>query len=180
MPHIKILNKNDIKAFDSPPEFNSEDRKNKLYYAFQELGKVVRSAYLLKYLRKPELRRTVNHATTVSERFNDFIQFVTFGNQGTIAANSRDEQRKIIKYGHLVASIWIFLMHDIAGIGSAPQLENQGMNMDIVAAVELPNCQAIKPLKGQKSLVTGGSSGIGNSYFSSVQVVSCLFIWIEP
>ena len=80
---------------------------------FKELGKVIRSAYLLKYLRKPELRRTVNRATTISERFNDFIQFVTFGNQGTIAANSRDEQRKIIKYGHLVANILIFMnVHD--------------------------------------------------------------------
>jgi len=97
----------------------SGTRKNKLYYAFQELGKVVRSAYLLKYLRKPELRRTVNHATTVSERFNDFIQFVTFGNQGTIAANSRDEQRKIIKYGHLVANILIFMnVHDQSKIMS--------------------------------------------------------------
>ncbi len=91
----------------------SGTRKNKLYYAFQELGKVIRSAYLLKYLRKPELRRTVNNATTVSERFNDFIQFVTFGNRGTIGATSRDEQRKIIKYGHLVANILIFMnVHD--------------------------------------------------------------------
>jgi len=91
----------------------SGTRKNKLFYAFQELGKVVRSAYLLKYLRKPKHRRSVNHATTVNERFNDFIQFVTFGNQGVIAANSRDEQRKIIKYGHLVANILIFMnVHD--------------------------------------------------------------------
>jgi len=87
----------------------SGTRKNKLFYAFQELGKVIRSAYLLKTLRKPELRRNVNHATTVSERFNDFIQFVTFGNQGVIATNSRDEQRKIIKYGHLVANILIYM-----------------------------------------------------------------------
>jgi len=84
-------------------------RKNKLFYAFQELGKVVRSAYLLKYIREPKLRRVVNHATTVSESFNDFIQFVSFGNQGVIAENSRDEQRKIIKYGHLVANILIFM-----------------------------------------------------------------------
>jgi TnpA family transposase len=91
----------------------SRTRKNKLYYAFQELGKVIRSAYLLKYLRKPELRWTVNNATTVSERFNEFIQFVTFGNSGTIAANSRDEQRKIIKYRHPVANILIFMnVHD--------------------------------------------------------------------
>lgn len=84
-------------------------RKNKLFYAFQELGKVARSEYLLKYLRKPKLRRSVNHATTVNERFNDYIQFVAFGNRGIIAANSRDEQRKIIKYGHLVANILIFM-----------------------------------------------------------------------
>lgn len=84
-----------------------------MHYAFQELGKVVRSAYLLKYLRKPELRRTVNHATTVSERLNDFIPFVTFGNRGTIASSFCDEQRKIIKYGHLVANILIFMnVHD--------------------------------------------------------------------
>ncbi len=47
-------------------------------------------------MRKPELRRSVNHATAVSERFNDFIQFLTFGNQGVIAANFREEQRKIM------------------------------------------------------------------------------------
>jgi TnpA family transposase len=96
---------------------SSGTRKNKLFYAFRELGKVVRSAYLLKYLRKPTLRRTVNHATTVNERFNDFIQFVTFGNQGVIAENSRDEQRKIIKYGHLVANLLIFMnVHDQSNI----------------------------------------------------------------
>jgi TnpA family transposase len=84
-------------------------RKNKLYFAFQELGKVVRSAYLLNYIRDPDLRRKVNHATTVSEAFNDFIQYVTFGNKGIIAENTRDQQRKIIRYGHLVANILIFM-----------------------------------------------------------------------
>ena len=84
-------------------------RKNKLYFAFQELGKVIRSAYLLRYIRKPNLRRKVNHATTVSESFNNFIQFVAFGNKGIITENSRDEQRKIIRYGHLVANALIFM-----------------------------------------------------------------------
>ena len=88
-------------------------RKNKLYFAFQELGKVIRSAYLLEYIRKPNLRRKVNHATTVSEAFNNFIQFVTFGNKGIIAENTRDQQRKIIRYGHLVANALIFMnVHD--------------------------------------------------------------------
>ena len=87
----------------------SFSRKNKLYLAFQELGKVVRSGFLLRYFRLPEMRRDINHATTISEAFNDFIQWVGFGNNGIIAENSRDEQRKIIKYGHLVANAMIFM-----------------------------------------------------------------------
>lgn len=112
----------------------SYSRKNKLYFAFQELGKVVRSAYLLRYLRKPDFRRTVNHATTVSEAFNDFIQFVMFGNQGIIAENTRDQQRKIIKYGHLVANALIFMnvydqskvMNDLLheGVKITPEIAN--------------------------------------------------------
>ena len=115
---------------------SSGTRKNKLFYAFQELGKVVRSAYLLKYLRKPKLRRNVNHATTVNERFNDFIQFVTFGNQGIIAANSRDEQRKIIKYGHLVANILIFMnVHDQSKIMNKLIQEGYVITPELAAAL---------------------------------------------
>jgi TnpA family transposase len=40
----------------------THSKKNKLFFAFQELGKVVRSAYLLNYVRDPDLRRKVNHA----------------------------------------------------------------------------------------------------------------------
>jgi TnpA family transposase len=87
----------------------THSRKNKLYFAFQELDKAVRSAYLLRYIRDPDLRRKVNHATTVSEAFNDFIQFVAFGNKGIIAENTRDQQRKIIRYGHLVVNALIFM-----------------------------------------------------------------------
>lgn len=115
---------------------SSGTRKNKLFYAFQDLGKVVRSAYLLKYLRKPKFRRSVNHATTVNERFNDFIQFVTFGNQGVIAANSRDEQRKIIKYGHLVANILIFMnVHDQSKIMNKLIQEGHVITPEMAAAL---------------------------------------------
>jgi hypothetical protein len=43
----------------------------------------------------PEMRRDINHATTISEAFNEFIQWVGFGNNGIITENSRDEQRKV-------------------------------------------------------------------------------------
>jgi len=60
-------------------------RKNKLYVAMRELGRVVRTVFLLKYLSDPTLRRTIQGATNKSEAFNKFIQWVSFGGGGLIA-----------------------------------------------------------------------------------------------
>ncbi|MCP4143439.1 MAG: transposase [Chloroflexi bacterium] len=103
------IQKGRISASTILRRLSSFNRKNKLYFAFQELGKVMRSVFLLQYFRLPEMRRDINHATTISEAFNEFIQWVGFGNNGMITENSRDEQRKIIKYGHLVANALIFM-----------------------------------------------------------------------
>lgn len=85
----------------------SESTKNKLYFAFRELGRVIRTLFLLKYLNAPELRRTIHAATNKSEQFNDFAQWLMFGGEGVIAENVRHEQRKVIKYNHLVANMVI-------------------------------------------------------------------------
>ncbi len=83
-------------------------RKNKLYQAFRELGRVIRTAYLMKYIKDVELRSTIQAATNKSEAFNGFAKWIAFGNDGIIRENSREEQRKIIKYNHLVANCLIF------------------------------------------------------------------------
>ncbi|TDQ45009.1 Tn3 family transposase [Permianibacter aggregans] len=82
-------------------------RKNRLYYAFRELGRVVRTKFLLQYIMDIELRRTIHAATNKSEQFNDFAKWLFFGGQGIIAENIRHEQRKVIKYNHLVANMII-------------------------------------------------------------------------
>jgi hypothetical protein len=63
---------------------------------------------LLQYLADPELRRTILGAMNKSEAFNGFLKWLFFGGQGIIAENRRDEQRKIIKYNHLVGNLVIF------------------------------------------------------------------------
>jgi TnpA family transposase len=82
-------------------------RKNKLYFAFRELGRVIRTKFLLQYISSIEVRRMISVATNKSERFNQFADFLLFGGKGVIAENVRDEQRKIIKYNHLVANLVI-------------------------------------------------------------------------
>lgn len=94
-------------------------RKNKLYQAFRELGRVIRTEFLLKYISNSELRVLIQAATNKSEAFNGFSQWIAFGGDGTIATNDRDEQRKIIKYNHLVANCLIF--HNLFSISRVLQ-----------------------------------------------------------
>jgi TnpA family transposase len=83
-------------------------KKNRLYQAFRELGCALRTEFLLKYLGSLELRALIQAATNKSEAYNGFVQWVAFGGEGVIATNDRDEQRKILKYNHLVANCVIF------------------------------------------------------------------------
>jgi TnpA family transposase len=54
------------------------------------------------------LRSTIQAATNKSESFNDFVQWLAFGGAGVIAENDRAQQRKVIKYNHLLANCLIF------------------------------------------------------------------------
>ena len=53
-------------------------RKNRLYFAFRELGRVIRTIFLLRYIDSIELRRMINAATNKSEHFNLYSQWISF------------------------------------------------------------------------------------------------------
>lgn len=53
-------------------------------------------------LDDPELRSTIHSATNKSEAFNAFAKWAFFGGEGVITENRRIEQRKRIKFNHLV------------------------------------------------------------------------------
>lgn len=89
-------------------------RKNKLYFAFRELGKVLRTMFLLNYISDVELRRVIHAATNKSEQLNGFLKWSFFGGDGIIPENIRHEQRKVIKYNQLVANMVIF--HNVVSI----------------------------------------------------------------
>lgn len=114
----------------------SYSRKNKLYFALRELGYVVRTIFLLRYISEADLRQAIQSATNKSERFNEFVQWISFGGDNVIAENVRDEQRKFIKYNHLVANILSF--HNIVSMTKAiDRLKAQGQQIsnEVLAAV---------------------------------------------
>jgi TnpA family transposase len=119
-------------------------RKNKLYQAFQELGRVIRTHFLLHYLDDAELRSTIQAATNKSEAFNGFAKWAFFGGEGVITHNRRAEQRKCIKFNHLIANCLIF--YNVQVISDVLyQLNQEGIEFDeqVVAALSPYLCQHI-------------------------------------
>jgi TnpA family transposase len=111
-------------------------RRNKLYLAFRELGRVVRTGFLLRYLADQELRSTIQAATNKSEQFNRFLKWVFFGGEGVITENSRDAQRKVIKYNHLVANCLIF--HNVCSLTRLiSQLQDEGEDVPETALARI-------------------------------------------
>ena len=86
----------------------SYSRKNKLYQSFSELGKAIRTIFLLKYISDINLRRTIQESTNKSEAYNGFTKWINFGGEGVIRENTRNDQRKLIKYNQLIANNIIF------------------------------------------------------------------------
>lgn len=124
------IQKGKIKASTVLRKLCSKSRKNKLYFAFRELGRVERSIFLLNYINDPEMRRMIQAATCKSEEFNQFIGWIRFGGGGVISDNMRPNQRKIIRFNHLLANMLIF--HTVV-------YQTKGINKLRAAGIEVPN-----------------------------------------
>jgi TnpA family transposase len=83
---------------------NSYSRRNKLYRAFRELGRVFRTLYLLRWIDDDDLRRTVTHEANKVEHYHDFASHLNFGSHGVLRTNSRVDQEKAMIANQLVAN----------------------------------------------------------------------------
>jgi len=79
-------------------------RKNRLYQAFRELGRVVRTEFLLRCLADPAMRDQITAAMNKLESYNDFSQWASFGNEGVLPDKHAYDQEKRVKYTDLVAN----------------------------------------------------------------------------
>ena len=84
-------------------------RHNNFYKAFRrEVGRVIRTVQLLRFLSDPQLRRRTTAETNKAESYNRFSDWCRFGNHGVIAADDPDEQEKILKFSTLLTNAVIF------------------------------------------------------------------------
>jgi len=82
-------------------------RKNRLYLAFQELGRVIRTIFLTEYLSNLQLREIITDTTNKVEAYNALSDWVCFGSNTIVASNDPDEMEKAIKYNLLVSNCLI-------------------------------------------------------------------------
>ena len=74
------------------------------YQAFRELGRVVRTVFLLEYLSNAKLREQITATTSKVEAYTGFAKWLNFGGGGVIDTIDLVEQEKHLKYNHLVAN----------------------------------------------------------------------------
>jgi hypothetical protein len=82
----------------------NESRKNRIYKAFRELGRAVRTVVLLRYLSEPELRESITTITNRVESFHNFAGWLRFGNVGVLADNDPEHMEKLVKFNELLAN----------------------------------------------------------------------------
>lgn len=107
----------------------SGSHKNATYTAFRDVGRVIRTVQLLRYLSDAPLRGRVTAATNKVEAFNGFSDWVRFGQRGTEAHNDPVEQEKDVKFTSLLANLVIF--HNTLDIADVVrQLQAEGWEID--------------------------------------------------
>src|SRR5215211_2067053 len=83
-------------------------RKNRLYVAAQEVGRVKRTMYLLRWISDAALRSGVTAGTNSVEGYHALTKWMQFGGEGIITENDPDEQQKRARYLGLLTSALIF------------------------------------------------------------------------
>ncbi|MCB1771244.1 MAG: transposase [Candidatus Competibacteraceae bacterium] len=116
-------------------KLGSHSRQNKLNRAFRELGRVVRTLFLLRYISEADLRRSIRAETTKVESYNDFLDWVGFGGP-VLKSDDPVEQAKQVKYMDLVANvIMLHNVHDLTGILADMEAEGWKLSRELLAGL---------------------------------------------
>ena len=89
--------------------FTANNLKHPIYQALQELGRVVKTVFLCKYLRFEELRREIHEGLNVVERWNSVNDFIYYGKKSTISSNEEVIQKLSILSLHLLQASIVYM-----------------------------------------------------------------------
>lgn len=89
--------------------FTRNNIQHPLYKALFELGKVIKTIFLCKYLASEELRQEVHEGLNVVESWNSTNGFIFYGKAGEFATNRRENQEIGLLCLHLLQASLVYI-----------------------------------------------------------------------
>lgn len=88
--------------------FSSNSRKNQIYKAFREVGRVMRTVALLRFLADSGLRAWVTAATNKAEAYNGFSAWTPVRQPGRDRRERPGRAGKSVKWNSLLCNLIVF------------------------------------------------------------------------
>ncbi|MEN8237487.1 MAG: Tn3 family transposase [Pseudomonadota bacterium] len=126
-----------------PSVLSRKNRKNKLYRAFRELGRVERTIFLMRYISDANFRFSIRAETTKIESFHSFLDWIAFG--GTVIKSGDPvEQAKRMKYMDVVANA--IMLQNVADLTDVlNDMANEGFKItpELISSLSPYMCENI-------------------------------------
>lgn len=110
-------------------KLSSEGRNNQLFKASRELGRVLRTSYLLRWVGSKDMRQEVTGVTNKIESYHAFTKWLDFGGE-VINENDPVEQQKRLRFLDLVASA-VILQNTVDMMRALKAMYDAGEPVDI-------------------------------------------------
>lgn len=89
--------------------FTRQNVQHPTYKALAELGKVIKTLFLCRYLHSEALRREINEGLNVVEQWNGATDFVFFARRGEMMSNRREDHEISMLALHLIQNCMVYI-----------------------------------------------------------------------
>lgn len=110
-------------------KLSAEGRNNRLFKASRELGRALRTIYLLRWIGSKDMRQEVTGTTNKIESYHAFTKWLDFGGE-VINENDPVEQQKRLRYLDLVAAS-VILQNTVDMTRALQEMYHSGEPVDV-------------------------------------------------